>query len=324
MQLILIENILIANMEPKQLVTVFSSKESIEEEYVPIAFKEEYTPIAFKEGDVPIAFKEEYTPIAFKEGDTPIAVEEEDVPIAFKEGDAPIAFKEGDVPIAFKEEGYTPIAFKEGDAPIAFEEEDVKLFKKESKKSIQFEQLLLNKNIMETNYTIIFKNGDIFNISSEYNSCLKQAIVKGNASIFFNKWNLTTFVNLEKQKILDPNTQTCISSICLYYLSKISCHNICLKYDIPYNDKIVLVIDRYDITKKNFKKILEIEYFDDLTFFEIIDEYKKFSLPIKELFIEFFGFECPMCKNKTNVDFTIFPNVYFAKCAKCRHLKHHI
>ena len=85
-------------------------------------------------------------------------------------------------------------------------------------------------------------------------------------------------------------------------------------------ETIVIVLDRYKIDKKNLKSMLEIEYLDKLLFSDIIKEYAKFSSTIKDLFVDLHGIKCKNCNNATNVDFTIFSNIRFAKCARCRFL----
>lgn len=188
------------------------------------------------------------------------------------------------------------------------------------KKSISFDQLLLSKKIVDSMFTIIFANGDFMHVNDEYSDYLISAIEKEAPCIFFDKWDLTEFVNLEKQNIICGRTKNCLESLYLFMPNKLAYPHLCEKYNILPKEinTIVIVIDRYEIDKKNLKFILGIEYFDELTFFEIIKEYQKFTPMIKNIFIEIYGISCPRCKNATNMDFTIFPNVHFAKCAKCR------
>jgi len=182
-----------------------------------------------------------------------------------------------------------------------------------------FDQLLLEKKIIESKYTLIFANGDIIHIDDEYSDILTLAIEKEAPNIFFDNWNLTAFANLEKQEILNPETGNCLESLNLYIPNESAYPHICKKYDIPIlSTIIVIILDRYKIDKKNLKSMLEIEYLDKLLFFDIIEEYKKFSPTIKDLFVDLYGIICPKCNNNTNVDLTIFPNIHFAKCARCR------
>lgn len=186
--------------------------------------------------------------------------------------------------------------------------------------STLFDELLVAKNIMESKYTLIFINGDVMYISDEYSALLSDAIEKEIPDIFFDNWELTAFVNLEKQQILNPDTGNCLESLYLYAPNKSAYPHLCSKYKITSSGTIIIVLDRYKIEKKNLKNALAIKYFDKLMFFDIINEYMKFTPTIKELFIDLHGITCKKCKNNTNVDLTIFPNIKFTKCAKCRFL----
>jgi hypothetical protein len=183
-----------------------------------------------------------------------------------------------------------------------------------------FDQLLLAKKIVESKYILIFMNGDIIHVSDEYSDFLTDAMENKNPNIFFDNWDLTAFINLEKQEILNPDTGNCLESLYLYTPNESAYPHLCKKYDIVQSQSItiIIVLDRYKIDKKNLKSILEIEYLDKLLFFDIIKEYTKFSPTIKELFIDLHGIRCKKCKNATNIDFTIFSNIHFTKCARCR------
>jgi hypothetical protein len=187
-------------------------------------------------------------------------------------------------------------------------------------KSISFNQLLLAKKIINSSHVLIFMNGDVMHISDDYSGYLTSAIEKEIPNIFFDNWDLTAFVNLEKQQLLDAESGNCLESLYLYTPNSLAYPHLYSKYEIEPTSQqvIVLVIDRYKINKKNLKSILEINYLDEFTFFDIIEEYKKFPHAIKDLFVDLHGIQCRKCKNGTNVDLTIFPNIHFTKCAKCR------
>lgn len=184
--------------------------------------------------------------------------------------------------------------------------------------SVDFDQLLVAKKIVNSKYIIIFRNGDIMHISDEYSEYLLEAIDQEIPDIFFDNWELTAFVNLEKQQILS-DTGNCLESLYLYKPNESAYKYICPIYGIESTSSIiVIVLDLYKIDKKNLKTELAINYLDKLSFFDIIEEYKKFSPKIKDLFIDIYGITCTICKNTSNVDLTIFPNIKFTKCAKCR------
>jgi hypothetical protein len=184
--------------------------------------------------------------------------------------------------------------------------------------SVAFDQLLVAKKIVNSRYIIIFTNGDIMHISDDYSECLTNAIEQENPDLFFDNWELTAFVNLEKQQILS-DTGRCLESLYLYKPNKSAYKYLYPKYNIE-TSIIIILLDLYTIDKKNLKSELEIVYLDNFTFFEIIEEYQNFQPGIKCLFIDLYGIKCTRCKNTLNVDLTIFPHIKFTKCAKCRFL----